>query len=529
MAALEELPAWKTTIRQRLIARDQRLQTLAAFIRNEMRLREQCRTLRSDAEKARREVVEVQEHVSRLENEVNDLNAQLVKLYQERSEASNRENEALRHAQRLAEQVKDLQEQLEMVEAQRDERADAVRKLQQEIKQERIKSQTLHDELVALSMEFAAAANKDEEEAKKYQAAVRERDELLARVMEIKQQQVNLQNELNEALQRERQARIAMDIQEAAREMPTIDEFASTSTPFLKTGIPSRAAHRLDAHTSEVHCAAWHPSSGSFATGGADKLVRIWTKTGNCISTLTGHSGTVIDLDYSLSGEHHKLTGHSDKVYAARYLDSTHVVSSSQDRTIKVWNTVRGMSETTYMVASTALHVACHEASRFLTVHFDRKLREWDTRVRSKKPQREVAIGHEDPVHSLTLSPDRSKALAVGKDGGITMLDLYSLEVVKKFGPLEDRGSSGPVAMSALGDHIAQGTMQGHVHLWNVRSNSLESTLRDNAHSCVHLAIPSHAHLPTPNGVLAAKCSNGSCICVALQGPCDGLRLEPGW
>ena len=153
----------------------------------------------------------------------------------------------------------------------------------------------------------------------------------------------------------------------------------------------------------------------------------------------------------------------------------------------------------------------------------------------------------------------RSKALAVGKDGGITMLDLYSLEVVKKFGPLEDRGSSGPVAMryrrgyhlvtvhvllralrlvqhvswcaccSALGDHIAQGTMQGHVHLWNVRSNSLESTLRDNAHSCVHLAIPSHAHLPTPNGVLTAKCSNGSCICVALQGPCDGLRLEPGW
>ena len=95
------------------------------------------------------------------------------------------------------------------------------------------------------------------------------------------------------------------------------------------------------------------------ASGSKDNSIKLWdVDTGECLRTLTGHSGTVISLhllpnnilasgslDKSIklwnvsSGECIRtLNGHSEYVYALQLLAKNKLASGSWDRSIKIWN-----------------------------------------------------------------------------------------------------------------------------------------------------------------------------------------------
>lgn len=67
-----------------------------------------------------------------------------------------------------------------------------------------------------------------------------------------------------------------------------------------------------------VYCAAVSPDEKWIATGAADNLIRIYDRKGNFCYQLTGHQGGVVSLTFSADGHH--------------------LISGSQDGTVKVWD-----------------------------------------------------------------------------------------------------------------------------------------------------------------------------------------------
>ena len=65
----------------------------------------------------------------------------------------------------------------------------------------------------------------------------------------------------------------------------------------------------------------WSPDGTTLATGSKDTTIKLWdATTGNCQSTLSGHSGEVNDVSFSPDG--------------------TKLASCSDDWSVKIWNLI---------------------------------------------------------------------------------------------------------------------------------------------------------------------------------------------
>ncbi|EEB17160.1 HIRA protein, putative [Pediculus humanus corporis] len=135
---------------------------------------------------------------------------------------------------------------------------------------------------------------------------------------------------------------------------------------------------QLDNHLSCVNCVRWNHSGKFLASGGDDKLIMIWKKTGQtkldenkvivgveiwrCVGTLTGHSNDVLDLAWaphdsclaSCSVDNTiivwnmekipdivaKLTGHTGLVKGVTWDPvGQYLASQSDDKSLRIWRT----------------------------------------------------------------------------------------------------------------------------------------------------------------------------------------------
>merc|ERR1719412_2582845 len=121
--------------------------------------------------------------------------------------------------------------------------------------------------------------------------------------------------------------------------------------------IPTRCFLKFEAHDGEVNAVKWSPHGLTLATGGSDRRVKIWDISKNICEQrgqLTGSNGGISSIDYDAGGSlilaasmdfasrvwgiddqrlRHTLTGHSNKVLAAKFYGDYHkVVSGSYDR-----------------------------------------------------------------------------------------------------------------------------------------------------------------------------------------------------
>ena len=324
-----------------------------------------------------------QEQVSILEKKLFGAQEELTELHRRRGENAQQIIDQSAQLKEHETRIKDLHEMLDASSGQLKCARDDVSHLKAALHELEATNQLLKDEQTTLFLQSSAAEEKLVQVQK-------ENSKLVADIMVFKERDVLRLNEENDKAMREQQKRRERELAEAAADpkngagLPG-NSPAGGGSPFgnffrgmknenlpgkepldsaicHSVRIPTRCFLKFEAHDGEVNAVKWSPHGLTLATGGSDRRVKIWDISKNICelkSALTGSSGAITSLDYEAGASlilaastdfasrvwsiddgrlRHTLTGHSNKVLAAKFMggDANKVVSASYDRTVKV-------------------------------------------------------------------------------------------------------------------------------------------------------------------------------------------------
>ncbi|KAL7060146.1 hypothetical protein AAHC03_09853 [Spirometra sp. Aus1] len=357
----------------------------------------------------------------------------------------------------------------------------------------------------------------------------------LIRQIRILQHQVeelkNFESDVKFRLQREAVQRGLLDA--AAAQVSVEGQTAEVSGSFALATVPTKALAKADS-PEDVNCVRFSPSGSLFCSGGLDRKVSIWKVVNDKCelqAALVGCNAGVSAVDFNphetmvlgassdfacrvwtLSDNRLKinLTGHSERVLAARFMgDSNRVVTTSADRTIKLWDLDKRQCTRTLLPIS-ACHdvVACCSLQSVISGHFDKKLRIWDQR--SGTMTNEVSLSGR--ITGLDLSPDGSYILACTRNDSLHTIELRQNEVVRSFQADGFHINSDFVrpCFSPDGQYVASGSQDGGVYIWNAMSGTLETVLRGHENMVICASW-------SPLGHCLVSCERGRRIIVWSQ------------
>jgi WD40 repeat protein len=205
------------------------------------------------------------------------------------------------------------------------------------------------------------------------------------------------------------------------------------------------------AHAKEVACLSSADKGKTLASGSSDGTVKIWgfddtkfakqtvdikTEGGavHCLALrdggplVTGHEDGKVRFWNPLTGKAAELksatlSGHTARVTAVAFLiDPAYVLTASADRTIKIWNFVKGeevgmrrghAGPITGLVCSKDVH-------HIVTCAADHTVKVWDPAL-MRQENRITLIGHTGPVRAVALSADRRIIASAGQDGTVRL------------------------------------------------------------------------------------------------------------
>ncbi|CAB4004895.1 autophagy-related 16-1-like, partial [Paramuricea clavata] len=184
------------------------------------------------------------------------------------------------------------------------------KRLEQTIVELEATDQMLKDELQALQMAYNSLELK-------FGKVQEENRELVERWMMKKAKDADAMNFENEQQTRARQAKLQQDLMEAAKEPIALPKKNRTSSSPLDhngdhdipsppycffTTLPTEPLHKVIGHDGEVNAVAFSPNGRCFATGGSDKLVKIWEigKTCDNKASIHGCNAGITSIEFDL-------------------------------------------------------------------------------------------------------------------------------------------------------------------------------------------------------------------------------------
>eukprot|EP00055_Hartaetosiga_balthica_P018118 m.128746 g.128746 ORF g.128746 m.128746 type:complete len:567 (-) comp9455_c0_seq6:191-1891(-) len=440
-----------------------------------------------------------------LEENHQNLKEKLLHMYQERDELNSSERKALSEAKEANAKVAQLEETLKQYATEIEVLKGIIQEQKKDIELQKMQFHAVNEEMTAINLQFLSAVEKKN-------MLTKQNEEMLETILRSKEELAILHNEKVIDAQKAREDKIRRDLSEATGRMPDVTSVMKRSNVY-KSYIPSKAVHTMDAHPSGGRVVAFDVGGSKFATGGVDHTIKLWSPNGHSIDSLNGHTATITSLDFSngedmlLSTSNDKsinlwdlntkkskfcFTSHTDKVYSARFLSNAKLVSASQDRSIVVWNAVRGASERTFLQNSTCFDIVALEGTRFISCHYDKHIREWDTRQKGSKPARELKTNHSQVIAHIVPSPDRRSILTCSKDNTLELIDLGMLSTETIFS--DESMSIGHQAcrpsFSTNGYNFVVGGSDGALRIWDVNSTKIVKTL---SRACHDSAVTSTA------------------------------------
>lgn len=239
-------------------------------------------------------------------------------------------------------------------------------------------------------------------------------------------------------------------------------------------------------HTDSVLAVAWSPDGKYLATGGRDKLVRVWnTSTGQITTIYAGHSTYVYGLAWSPSGKRlastsfatahvwNALTGEDAVVYRGHSLwvytvtwspDGCFLVTGDAKGEIHFWTDPSGQTVCTYLLSSrpvkaikwshapgsTSIVAGCEDAIVY----------RWNT-MTGEAPF--IYRGHRREITSVAWSPDDQQIVSGSRDKTV---QIWNVEGHKILSYLEHKKEIHEVAWSPNGMYIASAGEDNAVRVW---------------------------------------------------------------
>ena len=433
------------------------------------------------------------------DKKIAELTQELYDLHKQKNEESQRELA-------LHRQVKDMEldlvakiKQLQTASAhsaRMDEENETLRKV---VEQKAMQFRTLSDEHQALMLEY----NTTEAQLKKKKD---ELDDLLRRWIQQKEREAERMNSEMNTFEKIRKDKVKKELSDAAGSLDVHDDaLALLSAPLMAhSSVPTRALQSFEAHAGAVSLCRFS-QEGHFATGSADKTIKVWDSNARCLATLRNHSAAISALCFSPTGEHlvsgaedstvhiyslqtfrsvHTLNNHKDRILDAAYsCDGSLLFTTGKDHKLNMFDAKTARCKKSVLCGSTAVAMAGFMSSCLITAHFDKTLQLRDARADLKSPSAEFETGHTAQLNGIQLHPGGSRLITFAKDHVIKEFDLRTLKEIRTFGHGDFQvGLAGCHATySSDGDMVASGDENGCVFIWR-SSGSLETKLMKGGH-----------------------------------------------
>ena len=202
-----------------------------------------------------------------------------------------------------------------------------------------------------------------------------------------------------------------------------------------------KVAHTLTGHNGAIYDLDFDATSSVLATGSADQTVKVWSVTGNRLDTLGQPQGEILSVRFSPDGNHLFAAGadrqirkwklesrkeptinpmlvarfaHEDDVLQLEFLGADRMVSTSVDRTVKLWDIdeLRPLGQIALMQDQPAgVVVGLSSSLQVLTVNGDAAAVGADVLANSGKPA-EQQRASENPARKETVPT----AVATGEE-----------------------------------------------------------------------------------------------------------------
>ncbi|MEO0434392.1 MAG: TIR domain-containing protein [Cyanobacteria bacterium J06656_5] len=251
--------------------------------------------------------------------------------------------------------------------------------------------------------------------------------------------------------------------------------------------------NRIEGHTDAVWSAVYSPDGQTIASGGFDRVIRLWDQDGNPIGQ--------------------PFEGHTDEIWTVAFSpDGQTIASASSDSTVRLWD-LQGNQLSRFEGHRGHVKTVVFSPDGTILASGDQSgvIKLWDRQGKSRTLQSEDK--EESTVWSLAISPDGTQIVS-GRDDGLIHLWTVQGQLLKTL-----RGHTGAiitVAVSPDGRLIASGGSDEIIRLWDQQGNLLQE-LEGHTDSVMSLTF-------SPNGQWLISGGNDNTVRVWSR---DGQPVGP--
>jgi WD40 repeat protein len=213
-------------------------------------------------------------------------------------------------------------------------------------------------------------------------------------------------------------------------------------------------------------------------SGSDDSTVKLWdAPAGRLLRTFEGHAGPVYSVAFAPSG--------------------TRVVSGGRDTTVKLWDATTGGLLFSFVGHSDRVNSVAFspDGARLLSGSSDKTMKLWDV---AKGQVVRTFRGHSNAVNSVAFSPDGTRLLSGSSDKTVKLWDAATGELQQTL--MGHSAGVNSVAYSSDGTRVVSGSSDTTMKLWNVATGGLLHTLE--GHSGV---VASVAFMPDGTRLLSGS------------------------
>jgi len=393
--------------------------------------------------------------------------------------------------------------------------------LEETIKEQDSTLQTLKQTQETLTKENKVYNKQVEDAQEQLETLQKENSDLLARMLSLKEEQMNQFNQLNDyyesILKREK-------LLESYKPMleKDISLENEVSYKFSKpVSLPDRTLNSFKAHNEEICSVAYNDGGSIVVTAGSENYLKVWdSSTGFEKNTLRGLGRGALDVcispgtelvmaacldntayvwNYATNRMRHNLTGHSGKVSSCCFFHNKALaLTGSHDSTIKFWDIAKGYCSKTLASFSSCNGVALStEDSLCVSGHYDGHIRFWAQRT--GEVVEDVGVS-ELSVTSLAFSPNNNTVAVVSRDNSVYLLDSRMFQVLGTLSNRRYEASASLMKISWSSDsrYLVSGSHSGEVFVWDTHTKSVQEVLK--GHSCPVIAV---AWKPRASGMVS--------------------------